>query len=276
MSTAFGLQPSAFSLQPLGRPRLSVVIPAYNEHNRLPRTLSAIASYLDQYPGSAEIIVADDGSTDDTADIAERLGARVLRCDHRGKGFAIRAGALAAHGDYVLLCDADLAVPIEEWPKLAAKLDAGYDVVIGSREGMGAQRQGEPWYRHIMGRVFNLVIQVVALGGIQDTQCGFKALTRAACNDLFRHLAIYGDDAPVLRGPAVTAYDVELLFLARKRGYRIAEVPVLWNYGTETKVNPLNDTIRCFIDVMRVRWNDLRGRYRSPAPAKQPHNEESA
>jgi dolichyl-phosphate beta-glucosyltransferase len=127
-----------------------------------------------------------------------------------------------------------------------------------------------------MGRVFNLVIRVVALGGIQDTQCGFKALTRAAADDLFQRVAIYGDDAPVLSGPAVTAYDVELLFLARKRGYRIAEVPVLWNYGTETKVNPLNDTIRCFFDVMRVRWNDLRGRYRAALPAGQRHEKESA
>jgi glycosyltransferase involved in cell wall biosynthesis len=237
------------------------VIPAYNEHSRLPRTLAAISTYLAQQPGGSEIIVADDGSTDDTAAIAERQGARVLRCDHRGKGFAVRAGALASRGEYVLLCDADLAVPIEEWPKLAARLEAGYDVVIGSREGMGAQRQGEPWYRHLMGRVFNLVIRVVALGGIQDTQCGFKALTRAAADDLFQRVAIYGDDAPVLSGPAVTAYDVELLFLARKRGYRIAEVPVLWLYGTETKVSPVRDSIRNFSDVVRVRWNDLRGRY---------------
>ena len=261
MNTASRLQPSVFSLQPPDRPRLSVVIPAYNEHSRLPRTLEAIGAYLDKQPGGSEIIVADDGSSDDTAAIAEQLGARVLRCEHRGKGFAVRAGALAARGDYVLLCDADLAVPIEEWPKLEVRLDAGYDVAIGSREGMGAKRQGEPPYRHLMGRVFNLIIQTVALGGIQDTQCGFKALTREAATDLFHSVAIYGDDAPVLSGPAVTAYDVELLFLARKRGYRIAEVPVLWNYGTETKVNPLSDTIRCFGDVMRVRWNDLRGRY---------------
>jgi hypothetical protein len=135
---------------------------------------------------------------------------------------------------------------------------------------MGAQRQGEPWYRHVMGRVFNLVIRTVALGGIQDTQCGFKALTGPVCHDLFRRVVIYADDAPVLTGPAVTAYDVELLFLASKRGYRIAEVPVLWQYGEETKVNPVSDTIRCFNDVLRVRWNDLRGRYRVPIATEHP------
>jgi hypothetical protein len=138
---------------------------------------------------------------------------------------------------------------------------AGYAVVIGSREGLGARRLGEPWYRHLMGRVFNMIIRVVALRGIQDTQCGFKALRRPAAADLFRRVRIYGDDAPAVTGAAVTAYDVELLFLAHRRGYRIAEVPVLWRYGTETKVNPLRDSLRCLRDVLRVRWNALRGRY---------------
>jgi hypothetical protein len=136
-------------------------------------------------------------------------------------------------------------------------------VVIGSREGIGATREGEPWYRHVMGRVFNAIIRVVALRGINDTQCGFKALSRAAAQDLFRRVRIYGDDAPVLQGAAVTAYDVELLFLAIRRGYRIAEVPVLWQYGTETKVNPLRDSVRNLRDVLRVRLNAMSGRYRS-------------
>jgi dolichyl-phosphate beta-glucosyltransferase len=244
-------------------PYLSIIIPAYNEERRLPQTLQRIRAYLAEQPFRSEVLVVDDGSSDQTVALAEaQAGVVVLRRDHRGKGFAVRAGALAARGQYVLLCDADLAVPIEEWPKLESFLTRGYDVVIGSREGMGASREGEPWYRHVMGRVFNGIIHVVALRGIDDTQCGFKALTQAAAQDLFRRVRIYGDNAPVVQGAAVTAYDVELLFLARKRGYRIAEVPVEWHYGTETKVNPLRDSIRNLRDVLRVRLNDWRGVYK--------------
>ncbi len=245
------------------QPFLSIVIPAYNEERRLPHTLASICAYLAQQPFSAEVLVVDDGSADATAAIAEQQpGVRVLRRDHRGKGFAVRAGALAARGEYVLLCDADLAVPMEEWAKLWPYFGNGYDLVIGSREGMGARREGEPWYRHLMGRVFNFIVRVVAVSGIQDTQCGFKALRHAVAVDLFSRVRIYGDDAPPLQGAAVTAYDVELLFLARRQGYRIAEVPVAWQYGTETKVDPLRDSLRNLRDVVQVRLNDWRGRYR--------------
>jgi hypothetical protein len=160
-----------------------------------------------------------------------------------------------------LLCDADLAVPIEEWQKLDAFFAEGYHVVIGSREGLGAQRLGEPWYRHMMGRIFNTIVRLVALGGIQDTQCGFKAFQRDVSHHIFRSVQLYVDDAKVVQGAAVTAFDVEVLFLARKLGYQVKEVPVVWRYGVETKVDPLRDSLRNFSDVLRVRWYDLRGRY---------------
>ena len=247
-------------------PVLSVVVPAYNEKLRLPDTLAQIFAYLDRQPYPTEVVVADDGSSDGTPALVERLAERhrnlrLLRLDHRGKGFAVRAGALAARGDHVLLCDADLAVPIEEWERLRGFLADGYDVAIGSREGLGARREGEPWYRHAMGRIFNLIVRVVAVGGIQDTQCGFKALRREVAFDLFHRVRIYGADAPPVQGAAVTAYDVELLYLARRRGYRVAEVPVPWRYGTETKVSPLRDSWRNLMDVLRVRWYALRGMY---------------
>jgi dolichyl-phosphate beta-glucosyltransferase len=249
-------------------PLLSVVVPAYNEERRLPATLGTILGYLDRQPYPTELIIADDGSDDGTAALVDRLMARhanlqLLRLDHRGKGYAVRAGALAARGEYVLLCDADLAVPIEDWERLREPLDSGYDVAIGSREGVGARRLGEPWYRHLMGRVFNTIVRVVAVGGIQDTQCGFKALRRPAAVDLFRRVRIYGDDAPRVQGAAVTAYDVELLYLAVRRGYRVAEVPVPWSYGEETKVNPLRDSWRNLRDVLTVRWYALSGRYKN-------------
>jgi dolichyl-phosphate beta-glucosyltransferase len=247
-------------------PLLSLVIPAYNEERRLPDTLDAVLQYLDAQPFDFEVIVADDGSTDRTAAIVqqrtvERVDVHLLQLDHRGKGFAVRAGALAARGAFVLLCDADLAVPIEEWTKLHHCFGTGYHVVIGSREGQGARRLGEPWYRHVMGRVFNRVVQLVALRGIQDTQCGFKAFRREACQRIFSNVHLYGDNARPVQGAAVTAFDVEALFLARKYGYRIKEVPVIWRYGEETKVDPIKDSWRNFGDVLRVRWNDLRGRY---------------
>jgi hypothetical protein len=134
--------------------------------------------------------------------------------------------------------------------------------VIGSREGLGARRHGEPYYRHLMGRVFNLLVRSVAVTGIDDTQCGFKLFTRAAGHDLFGRLRLYGADAPVVRGPMVTGFDVELLFLARWRGYRIVETPVQWRHVAGSKVDPLRDAVRMARDVLRVRLNHLRGAYR--------------
>ncbi|HSH81067.1 MAG TPA: dolichyl-phosphate beta-glucosyltransferase [Herpetosiphonaceae bacterium] len=247
---------------------LSVVIPAYNEERRLPRTITTIASYLEAQPYACEMIVVDDGSTDQTAARAEELGQtsadvpfRVIRNKHRGKGYTVRTGMLEARGRYVLFTDADLATPIEEWDKLYVFLRDGDDVVIGSREGLGAQRIGEPWHRHFMGRIFNGLVRTVALGGIQDTQCGFKAFTQPAARRIFSALQLYGDDARQVRGAAVTAFDVEVLYLARKWGYSIREVPVIWRYGEETKVDPLRDSWRNFTDVLRVRWNAMRSRY---------------
>ncbi len=142
-------------------------------------------------------------------------------------------------------------------------LSSGYHVAIGSREGMGASREGEPWYRHVMGRVFNKIIQIVAIGGFEDTQCGFKGMYRAVANDLFQRVRIYGDDAPLVQGAAVTAYDVELLYLAVKRGYRVVELPMPWRYGEETKVSAMRDSWRNLRDVIRVRWNAIRGAYQN-------------
>jgi glycosyltransferase involved in cell wall biosynthesis len=251
------------------RPFLSIVIPAYNEERRLPRTLSQVMAYLSKQPFDAEVIVVDDGSEDGTVRVVEELlpvypNLRLIRNDHRGKAYTVRTGVLAARGHYVLFCDADLATPIEEWAKLQRYLDEGYDIAIGSREGVGAVRHGEPWYRHVMGRVFNLIVRLVAVGGFQDTQCGFKAFRHDVAQDIFRRVRLYGEDAPPVKGAAVTGFDVELLFIALKRGYRVKEVPVEWHYGTETKVHPLRDSLRNLRDTLMVRWNDLRGAYDAP------------
>jgi glycosyltransferase involved in cell wall biosynthesis len=248
------------------KPYLSVIIPAYNEAVRLPKTLSTVLNYLQAQPYSAEVLVVDDGSSDDTVALAQEAAQqypdlRVIENDHRGKGYTVRSGMLLGRGKYILFSDADLATPIEEIEKLLPHLEDGYDVVIGSREGQGARRIGEPAYRHFMGRIFNFIIRLITLGGFQDTQCGFKAFTRTAAHDLFARAQLYGEDAQQIKEAAVTGFDVEILFLAVKFGYKVKEVPVRWIYGTETKVNPLKDSWRNFRDVVSVRLNDLAGKY---------------
>ena len=249
------------------QPFLSIVIPAYNEERRLPGSLEKVLAFLQTKDYPAEVIVVDDGSTDNTVGIVEGFMDRypsvsIIKNDHRGKGYAVRAGMLAAQGTYVLFSDADLATPIDEIDRLLAFLEDGYDIAIGSREGLGAQRINEPGYRHLMGRVFNLLVRLMAVGGFQDTQCGFKCFRRKVAQDLFQRVQLYGAEAGLAKGGMVTGFDVEVLFLALKRGYKVKEVPVQWHYGAKTKVNPLLDSVRMFMDVLRVRLNDWRGKYK--------------
>jgi dolichyl-phosphate beta-glucosyltransferase len=198
--------------------------------------------------------VIDDGSTDGTP-AAVRAGAsgpivRLIEAPHAGKGAAVRRGMLAAGGQVRLMADADLSMPAHEIPKLLAALAGGADVALATREGAGARRVGEPYLRHLMGRVFNLLVRLLAVPGLHDTQCGFKAFTAASAEALFRRSTIDG-----------FGFDVEVLYLARQRGLRLAEVPIAWYYQPSSRVSPLRDTIRMVRDVLRVRWNDWRGRY---------------
>jgi dolichyl-phosphate beta-glucosyltransferase len=257
-----------------GVPLLSVVIPAYNEAGRLPESLAKALEYLEGRPYPFEVIVVDDGSDDDTASLIEEMARehpvlRVIRNPHRGKGFTVRTGMLAARGKYVLYSDADFSAPIEEVEKLLKYLQNGYDVAMGSREGKGARRIDEPFYRHIMGRVFNTLVRVVALPRFHDTQCGFKAFSREAAQTLFRNVNLYADDAGDIVGPMFTAFDVEVLYLALKWGYRVKEVPVKWYYSKSANINPLKDSYRMFKDIAQVRMNDLRGVYPKRRPAGQ-------
>jgi dolichyl-phosphate beta-glucosyltransferase len=247
-------------------PYLSVVIPAYNEARRLPTTLESILNHLDAQDYDADVIVVDDGSTDGTADVARQYDHQHRRVDvienpHHGKGATVRRGMLAADGEIILFTDADLSAPIREIDRLLPWFDEGYDVVIGSREGAGARRYDEPFYRHLMGRVFNFLVRLLTVDGIQDTQCGFKAFRRDVARDLFSRMRLYSDSGDAVQGAMVTAFDVEILFLAQRLGYQIREVPVEWHYSIETKVNPFKDSWRNLRDVVRVRWNAVRGVY---------------
>jgi glycosyltransferase involved in cell wall biosynthesis len=235
--------------------KLSIVIPAYNEEARLPGTLERVLAHLAQQRSEFEVLAVDDGSRDRTAELVEQVTAReprirLLREPHRGKGAAVRAGALAARGEVVLFTDADLSHPVEELTRLPALLN-GAQVVIASREGDGSQRLEEPIYRHLMGRVFNRFVRLLAVPGIEDTQCGLKCFTAPAARELFQRQTIDG-----------FGFDVELLFLARKLGYRVREVSVSWRHVPASRVDPIRDTLRMVGDVLRVRLNDLLGRYR--------------
>jgi dolichyl-phosphate beta-glucosyltransferase len=250
------------------RPYLTIVVPAYNEEHRLPSALRSIHSYLEQQPYTGEVIVVDDGSIDATISsvrsVESQVGPiRLLELPHRGKAAAVRAGMLEARGQLVLFTDADLSTPLSFIEQLSQAIEAGADVAIGSREGKGARRLGEPGYRHVMGRVFNAVVRAIAVPGINDTQCGFKMFRHRVAQDVFSSLRLY-DGSQEVTGPRVTGFDVEVLFVSRKRGYDIVEIPVQWRHVPGSKVAPLSDSVRMFADVIRVRLNDLRGRYTSP------------
>lgn len=236
-------------------PAISLVIPAYNEERRLPETLPRVLQFLEAQESAWEVIIADDGSTDRTALITEEYSRsqprlRLLRLTHGGKGHAVRSGMLAAQGQFCFLSDADLSVPITDLPRFLPALQ-GAEVAIASREAEGAIRYGEPVYRHLMGRLYNLLVRTLLLPGIQDTQCGFKGFRRETVPALFGRQGLEG-----------WGFDVELLYLARQRGYRIVEVPVHWTYGKHSRVHPLRDSWRMGLDLLRVRWRAWRGNYR--------------
>lgn len=235
----------------MSEPALSIVVPALNEEDRLPRTLARIASHLGRRGGAYEVLVVDDGSRDGTAARAEAAGATVLRNEaNRGKGFAVRRGMLAARGARRLMTDADLSTPIEELDRLYARMDEGHDVVVGSRALPGSRIEvRQRWYRENMGRLFNLFVRALAVPGLRDTQCGFKLFSAAAARDVFSAARLDG-----------FSFDVEALFLARKKGYRIAEVPVLWRNDAASRVS-LAGGVLAFPDLLRIRANDWLGRY---------------
>ncbi len=239
----------------MNRPFMSLVVPAYNEQGRLPATLVKLKAFLENEPPHYEVIVVDDGSQDGTVAVVEEAMAgfpelRLLKEPHRGKGHAVRKGMLAAKGQYVMFCDADFSMPVEEVVKFSRTLEKGYQVAIGSREVKGARRIDEPWHRHLMGRVFNLLVRVLAMPGLQDTQCGFKAFTWEATQEIFGRQVIDG-----------FGFDVEVLYIARKLGMPITEVPINWYYSPSSRVDPIKDTLRMINDVLQVRSHDRNGLY---------------
>jgi dolichyl-phosphate beta-glucosyltransferase len=232
-------------------PFLSVVIPAYNEEKRLGLTLARIQGYLGEQDYQSEIVVVDNASSDSTLEVARQAGVEVLVEPQRGKGAAVRRGMLAARGEYVLFSDADLSTPIEEMGKLMRALRGGQDIAIGSR-GLPDSRLPvrQPWYRELVGRVGNVLVRLVAVRGIKDTQCGFKLFPTEIARRLFGVQLMTG-----------IAFDMEILFLAQRTGLKIGEVPVTWIDSPDTRISRVRDSLDALKDLVRIRLNWARGRY---------------
>ncbi len=240
----------------------SVVIPAYNESQRIGESLEQILAHLARENWVAEVIVVNDGSRDDTAEIVRQYARRnsavrlVQNPGNCGKGYSVRHGMMEARGDVLLFSDADLSSPIEEADKLFAAIDAGADVAIGSR-WLQAELQSErqPLYRQVFGRMFNWLLRLFLGLRYKDTQCGFKAFSRRAAQAVFPRQRIER-----------WAFDPELLFLARKFGLVTREVPVCWAHDDRSKIHPLKDGLKMFTEIVRVRWYDLTGKYEAGLP----------
>lgn len=235
----------------------SFIIPAYNESARIGATLEKVLNYLATKDWTTEIIVVNDGSSDNTAEgvrsFAQRYPAlRLLENPgNRGKGYSVRNGMLHATGSILLFSDADLSSPIEEAQKLFAAIAVGADVAIGSRWVQSSlQTERQPLYRQLFGRIFNLMLRITLGLKFKDTQCGFKAFTRAAAQKLFplQQIDRWG-------------FDPELLYLAKKFGFKVVEIPVVWGHSGGTRISPLRDGTRMFLEMLRVRWNALTGKY---------------
>lgn len=241
------------------RPFLSVIIPALNEERRLSGSLAKLDTFLQQQSYTYEVLVVENGSTDNTVGVVEQFMrdhpyVRLFAREPRGKGRAVRRGMLEARGEYRFFADVDFSMPVEEISKFLPPALEGYDIALGSREASGSRRYGEPYTRHFMGRVNNLLIKLIALRGFEDTQCGFKSFSRRAVEDLFQVGVING-----------IGFDVELLFVARKRGYKIVEVPINWYFDPDSKMRLVGDSLAMIRELFDIRRNWKAGRY---APRK--------
>jgi dolichyl-phosphate beta-glucosyltransferase len=237
-------------------PYLSLIVPAYNEELRLKDSLPPVLEYLAAQPYKWELIVVDDGSRDNTSGVVRDLAhgfpqVRVLRNEpNRGKGYSIRRGMLEARGSYRLFSDADFSTPVEEIEKFWKAVEEGYEVIIGSRAIEGSElivRQNI--LRESMGRTFNLIVRALLLPGIHDTQCGFKMFSARAAEAVFPRQTLEG-----------FSFDVEILSLAHQAGFRIKEVPIRWINSPATKVSPLRDATKMFIDILKIRFRGFPGR----------------
>lgn len=247
------------------KPYLSVILPSYNEMKNIRRgALEEVYQFLQDYERPWELVFSDDGSSDGTIEELQKMAQKdnrikVVLNQHKGKGPTVKSGMLQASGNWRLFTDFDQSTPLREVRKLL-KYTTEYKVIFGSREITGAKREKEPFYRHLMGRGFNFIVQLLAVPGVQDSQCGFKLFSEEATELLFRNLYIYSGQNE--RQDAFTgAFDVELLYLAKKYGFAMKEVPILWKHFQTNRVSPIRDSVLMFADILRIKMADLSGKY---------------
>jgi len=239
----------------LTEPFLSIIIPAHNEAERLPASLEKIDVFLRQQSYVSEVLIVENGSHDETLAIASRYAEkmpyiRVFQVHERGKGLAVQRGMLEADGAYLFLCDADLSMPIEQVNRFLPPALSGVDVAIGSREIEGSKRYDEPAYRHLIGRIFNTMVRWLVLPGLNDTQCGFKCFRSEVAYEIFPLQTLNG-----------MSFDAEVLYIARKKGYKMQEVAIDWYFNADSRVRLVQDSLRMGFDLMTIRWNAFQGRY---------------
>jgi len=239
----------------------SIILPAHNEEKRLPAALDKLGAFLGSQNYTSEVVVVENGSSDRTLEVAQSYQERMpnLRVIHelgRGKGLAVRRGMMEAKGQYRIFCDVDFSMPVEEINRFIPPALASVDVSIASREAPGAVRYNEPELRHFIGRGFNTLVRWIALPGLQDTQCGFKCFSAEVAEKVFPLQTIDG-----------WTFDVEVLFAARRMGYKIVEVAVPWYYNADSKIRVLKDSYHMFADLINIRLNARRGLY-DAAPAR--------
>lgn len=236
-------------------PYLSIILPVHNEENRLPDTLNELEGFLSCQNFSYEVIIVENGSRDRSYELALAFCAthsrfQVFREEERGKGLAVRTGMLKARGQYRMFCDVDFSMPIDEIPSFLPPNNLDADIVIGSREAPGSVRYNEPAYRHFIGRIFNTMVRMAVLPSLQDSQCGFKMFKGSCADDVFRKQTLTG-----------MSFDVEVLYIARRVGYKITEIPIPWYFNPDSRVRLLDDSLRMAIDLFVIRKNAARGIY---------------
>ncbi len=244
-----------FPIPALTPPFLSIIIPAHNEEQRLPQTLEQVFAFLKSQTYSAEVLVVENGSSDRTYEVAAEYGRthpslRIIREEQPGKGRAVKRGMLEATGEHRFMCDADLSMSIEQVNHF---LTHQADITIGSREAKGSVREQEPLYRHLGGRLINLIIRLLILPRLNDTQCGFKCFSADAAQQVFSRQTLPG-----------WSFDIEVLYIARRLGLSIREVPIRWRFHPDTKLSAVQDALRMVRDIFRIHANALRGRYDLP------------
>lgn len=237
---------------------LSIVIPAHNEERRLPDTLEQVHAFLQVQSYEAEVLIVENGSLDQTYQIAQDFAHahtqfKVVRETERGKGLAVKRGMLEARGAYRFMCDADLSMPVSEINRFLPPARTGFDITIASREAPGAVRYNEPPYRHLGGRLINTMIRLMVLPGLNDTQCGFKCFRAQVAEDLFCHQTLTG-----------WSFDIELLYIARRRGYKVVEIPIPWYFNPDSKLSAVQDAFKMGLDIFSIRMNAMRGMYDRP------------